>query len=78
MPPDNLPCVDEDLVGTAEIARLLRLTRQRVQQLTRRDESFPAPVAKLSAGWIWRKADVEQWARDHRPPDEDEDEEVEP
>lgn len=66
MPPDNLRGVAEELVGTAEVAELLGLTRQRVQQLAR-DPGFPAPIAKLSAGWIWRRADVEQWIRDQAP-----------
>lgn len=66
MPPDNLRSVEEELVGTAEVAELLGLTRQRVQQLTR-DADFPAPIAKLSAGWIWRRSDVEQWLRDRGP-----------
>jgi hypothetical protein len=31
-------------------------------QLTR-TEGFPEPVAVLSAGRIWRRVDVEAWAR---------------
>lgn len=56
-----------DLVGAAEIARLLGdLSRQRVQQLARTD-SFPEPVARLDMGKIWWRADVERWAAEHRP-----------
>lgn len=69
---DNLRTVEEEFVGTAEVAVMLGLTRQRVQQLTR-DADFPAPLQKISAGWIWRRSDVEQWMRD-REPDVDDDE----
>jgi predicted DNA-binding transcriptional regulator AlpA len=48
------------LVGTAEIAEMLGVSRQWVQQLTRR-EDFPAPVAVLSAGWIWEREAIEVW-----------------
>jgi prophage regulatory protein len=51
-----------DLVGVAEIAELLGVTTQRVDQLARTDE-FPAPVAVISAGRIWKRTDVEKWAR---------------
>jgi prophage regulatory protein len=36
--------------------------RQRVYQLMSRPD-FPAPVARLKAGAVWRKADVVEWAR---------------
>jgi predicted DNA-binding transcriptional regulator AlpA len=39
------------------------VSRQRADQLTR-TERFPEPVAVLSAGRIWRRADVEAWARE--------------
>lgn len=53
----------DDLVGTAEIADLLGVSRQRVHQLVSRAD-FPEPVAKLAAGIIWNRLDVERWARD--------------
>lgn len=52
-----------DLVGTAEIADLLGVTRQRAWQITA-EGGFPAPVAVLSAGKFWRKSDVERWAHE--------------
>jgi prophage regulatory protein len=52
-----------DLVGVSEIAEMLDVTRQRVDQLTREDGSFPVPVATLTAGRIWRRVDVERWAK---------------
>lgn len=57
-----------DLVGVAEIAQMIGVTRQRVHELSRADLEFPEPVAELSAGRIWRKTDVESWmtSRDRR------------
>lgn len=52
-----------DLVGAAEIATMLGVTRTRVNQLARDDATFPAPAAELTAGRIWHKAEVEAWAR---------------
>jgi prophage regulatory protein len=49
-------------VGVTEIGDLLGVSRQRADQLTR-TERFPEPVAALSAGRIWRRVDVEDWAR---------------
>jgi predicted DNA-binding transcriptional regulator AlpA len=49
-------------MGTKEIAELLGVTNQRVDQLARRAD-FPEPVAVLAAGRIWQRADVEVWAR---------------
>ena len=58
----------EDLLGAAEIGRLLGgLSRQRVQQLVS-DEDFPKPIARLDKGKIWWRADVERWATENRPP----------
>jgi prophage regulatory protein len=52
-----------DLVGVTEIGQLLNVSRQRADQLTRVD-GFPPPVGEISAGRIWRRSDVEAWARD--------------
>ena len=38
------------------------ISRQRVHELAARPD-FPQPVARLSAGMIWRRADVEDWMR---------------
>jgi prophage regulatory protein len=53
------------LVGAAEIGRMFGgVSRQRVQQLIGRDD-FPAPEVVLDMGKVWKRADVEAWARDH-------------
>ncbi len=51
------------LVGIAEIATMIDVTRQRVHQLARDDPTFPAPAVVLSAGAVWERAAVEEWAR---------------
>ena len=50
-----------ELMGAAEIGRLLGVSRQRVQQLVKRD-GFPAPVAVLDMGKIWKAEDIRTWA----------------
>jgi predicted DNA-binding transcriptional regulator AlpA len=52
-----------DLVSTLEIAEMLGVTRQRVDQL-HRTEGFPEPAAELAIGRVWRRQDVEAWARE--------------
>lgn len=55
-----------ELVGVAEIADMLGVTRQRASALQTR-QGFPHPVAVLRSGPVWRKGDlstfVEQWTR---------------
>ena len=52
----------EKWVGSAEIAAMFGVSRQRVYQLTSRAD-FPAPMVKLKAGAIWVTADVVEWAK---------------
>jgi predicted DNA-binding transcriptional regulator AlpA len=54
------------LVGASEIAALLGVTRQRVNQLSKQPD-FPAPVARLGSGAVWRTEDVQRWINRHRP-----------
>jgi hypothetical protein len=49
------------LVGSAEAARILGVSRQRVAQLAVTD-GFPEPEVVLSGGRIWRREDIESWA----------------
>lgn len=57
------------LVGTAEVARILGVSRQRVSQLAVTTE-FPVPAAVLSAGRVWERTVIEAWAagQPHRGP----------
>lgn len=50
-------------MGVQEIAKLLGVTRQRVDRITRTHEDFPAPIAELASGRVWKRTDVESWAR---------------
>ena len=43
---------------------MLGVSRQRVQQLINRKD-FPAPEVQLEMGKVWRREQVEAWARDH-------------
>lgn len=49
------------VVGSAEIASMLGVCRQRVQQLTV-NKGFPALAARLRLGRLWRTSDVVRWA----------------
>lgn len=51
------------LVGVAEVAELLGLTRQRVNQLSRKPD-FPKPEVVLSAGKVWKREAIEKWAKE--------------
>lgn len=51
-----------ELVGTAEIAEMLGVSRQRVHELSKARD-FPEPVALLGAGNIWQRDDIVEWAR---------------
>ncbi len=50
------------LVGATEIAEMLGVTRQWVNQLAREDPTFPQPEAELSGGRIWEREAIEKWA----------------
>jgi len=52
-----------DLVGVAEIAEMLGVSRQRVHAMVKTLPDFPKPEAELSAGKIWLRKPVEDWAR---------------
>lgn len=48
-------------MSTVEIGRLLGVTRQRADFLSRSD-GFPAPVAELAIGRVWSFDQIEEWA----------------
>ena len=52
----------EQLVGAAEIAKMFGVTRQAVDALVRRRKDFPRPIAEISAGRIWERRAIEEWA----------------
>ena len=52
-----------DLVGVAEAAEILGWDKRRVFTYISRG-SFPEPIAFLASGRVWRKRDVEDYARE--------------
>jgi prophage regulatory protein len=54
------------VMGAAEIAERLHVTRQRAYQITARRD-FPEPIAHLAMGQVWDTHDVEAWIRERRP-----------
>ncbi len=51
-----------DLMGTAEVAAHLGVSRQRVLQLLSEQDDFPQPVALLRMGKVWHAPEVRAWA----------------
>jgi predicted DNA-binding transcriptional regulator AlpA len=51
-----------DLMGLKEIAELLGVSIQRAHQLAA-TAGFPAPLGETSSGRVWKRADVEKWAK---------------
>ena len=49
------------LVGTSEVAALLRVSRQRVSELSRAGH-FPTPLATLASGPVWMEAAIARFA----------------
>lgn len=53
------------LVGVGEIAELLGVTRQRVDQLIASYDDFPDPEVELKGGRVWSRESVEAWIAVH-------------
>jgi hypothetical protein len=51
------------LVGVAEVAEILGVTRQRASEISRKRD-FPAPLTTLAATPIWLASSVERFAED--------------
>jgi prophage regulatory protein len=56
------------LMGAAEIADRLGVSRQRAYILSR-TKGFPDSYDDLQMGSVWRVEDVERWIADNRPED---------
>jgi hypothetical protein len=58
------------LVGVAEIAEMLGVSRQRAVQIVASYADYPAPEVALASGRVWRRSDVDRWISKHpiRPP----------
>ncbi|GLW32976.1 helix-turn-helix transcriptional regulator [Actinoplanes regularis] len=55
-----------DLVGSAEIKKMLGVGRQRAYQLTC-SHDFPTPAASLDGGKVWLRSEVQEWIEVNRP-----------
>jgi hypothetical protein len=53
------------LVGVAEVAEMLGVSRQRVNQLVQEEADFPDAEVTLAAGRIWLRSAIETWASSH-------------
>jgi predicted DNA-binding transcriptional regulator AlpA len=51
------------LVGSAEIATMLDVSRQYVDRLSKA-RGFPEPEVVLVSGRVWKREAIEQWAKD--------------
>jgi predicted DNA-binding transcriptional regulator AlpA len=58
-------CMTNHLVGVTEISRLLGVSRQRADQITREYTDFPEPEVELVSGRVWRRSAVEEWLQNH-------------
>jgi predicted DNA-binding transcriptional regulator AlpA len=58
-------CVTSHLVGAAEIAEMLNVSTQRLDQLIEVYPDFPQPEVVLKGGRIWAREAVEEWVRQH-------------
>jgi chromosome partitioning protein len=50
------------LLGVAEIAEMLGVTKQTVSNWRSRDEGFPLPTADLKSGPVWIQDEITSWA----------------
>lgn len=54
------------VMGAAEIADRLGVTRQRVYQIVGK-KGFPDPIVQLAMGQVFWTKDIEQWIAENRP-----------
>ena len=52
----------EEIVSRAEIAEMLGVTTRTVQRYTERPD-FPKPLGVLAAARVWRRSDIQTWAK---------------
>lgn len=53
---------ERQFVGVTEVAKMLGLTKQRISALLSQRADFPAPLARLASGPIWRPRAIELFA----------------
>jgi predicted DNA-binding transcriptional regulator AlpA len=53
----NLPA----LVGTPQVARILGVNPERVRELARLNETFPAPAGRVGRNRVWTEESIRAW-----------------
>jgi hypothetical protein len=61
--PEDLRQLAEHIVGPSEIADLLGVHANTINQWKARDLDFPTPIRRLRGIDLWDKRDVLAWAR---------------
>jgi predicted DNA-binding transcriptional regulator AlpA len=56
-----MPREEEPVVGLSEVAEMLDVNKHTAKRYVAR-EDFPAPIASLAMGPVWRRNAVERWA----------------
>ncbi|NBQ47120.1 MAG: DNA-binding protein [Sphingobacteriia bacterium] len=51
----------ENICGTAEVAEMLGIAKQRIHAL-RKNPEFPQPIIKIAATPIWDRLEIAKWA----------------
>lgn len=59
---------EQDLVGINEIAEMARVSKQAVANWRVRFQEFPAPIAELKSGPVFRRSQIRAWLRRRRVP----------
>lgn len=54
--------VEAPLVGLFEASAITGIARPALRQMRTRDK-LPRPLAELASGPVWRRVDIEHWAR---------------
>jgi len=57
--------MDDEIVGAAEVATMLGVTRQRLHQMVKAVPDFPPALATLAGGRVWHRAPIEAWIGQH-------------
>jgi predicted DNA-binding transcriptional regulator AlpA len=64
------PCyglgMSPELAGFAEVVEMLKVSRATATKYVKRPD-FPEPIERLASGPVWRRADVEAWAKETLP-----------
>jgi hypothetical protein len=55
-----------ELAGLAEVAEVCRVAKRTALTYTKRPD-FPEPLDRIASGPVWRREDVEAWAKARLP-----------